>query len=166
MYIRPENKIKVPENYGGNTFRGGVYSSDIPPKDMSREQSTSDLQENTPDLGRDIPNEDTTYRSDAEETPKEPYPPHRFPEFLPVPTEPKHEDNTETANATPVARNSLFSSLLPPGMISSHFPFGHGIGIEELIILGMMLMVYLSKDEGHEVDGELIMLLAILLFAG
>ena len=61
---------------------------------------------------------------------------------------------------------SIFSSLLPRGNLSSHFPFGHGIGSEELLILAVMLMVFLSGNECGEVDSEFLLLLGLLLFAG
>lgn len=61
---------------------------------------------------------------------------------------------------------SIFSSLLPSLSCSPRFPFGHGIGAEELFILGIMLLVYTSGDENDPPDGELLLLLCILLFSG
>jgi hypothetical protein len=73
-----------------------------------------------------------------------------------VTEQPKSEDKS----------NSIFSMLLPPGSNSSRFPFGHGIGAEELLILGMMLLAFSNGSESGEVDNELILLLALLLFSG
>ncbi len=78
--------------------------------------------------------------------------------------EDKVEDTTAQRAAGTVP--SIFSSLLPKGALSSHFPFGHGIGSEELLILAVMLMVFLSGNESGEVDSEFILLLGLLLFAG
>lgn len=61
---------------------------------------------------------------------------------------------------------SIFSSLVPSLSASSNFPFGHGIGSEELFILGIMLLIYMSGDEGNPIDSELLLLLCILLFSG
>lgn len=61
---------------------------------------------------------------------------------------------------------SIFSSLLPNLSSSARFPFGHGIGGEELFILGIMLLVYTSGDEDQPMDSELLLLLCILLFSG
>ena len=59
---------------------------------------------------------------------------------------------------------SILSSLFPSKSLKNHFPFGHGIGSEELLILGIMSLIFFSDEK--EPDGELIMLLALLLFAG
>ncbi len=64
------------------------------------------------------------------------------------------------------ASKSIFSSLLPNFSSSSRFPFGHGIGTEELFILGIMLLIYMSGDETQPMDSELLLLLCILLFSG
>lgn len=61
---------------------------------------------------------------------------------------------------------SIFSSLLPNFSSGSRFPFGHGIGTEELFILGIMLLIYSSADEEQPMDSELLLLLCILLFSG
>jgi hypothetical protein len=65
-----------------------------------------------------------------------------------------------------LSASSVFSSLLPRSDLSRHFPFGHGIGSEELLILAVMLMVFLSGNEKGEVDSEFLLLLGLLLFAG
>lgn len=61
---------------------------------------------------------------------------------------------------------SIFSSLLPNFSSNSRFPFGHGIGGEELFILGIMLLIYTAGDETQPMDSELLLLLCILLFSG
>ncbi len=61
---------------------------------------------------------------------------------------------------------SIFSSLLPNFSSSSKFPFGHGIGSEELFILGIMLLIYTAGDSDQPMDSELLLLLCILLFSG
>ena len=63
-------------------------------------------------------------------------------------------------------KGSLFSSILPSGALKNNFPFGHGIGSEELLIMGIMLMVFMSGNNDKDPDGELMLLLAMLLFAG
>lgn len=60
---------------------------------------------------------------------------------------------------------NIISSLIPKYDLKNHFPFGHGIGSEELLILGIMSILFMPNGE-REPDGELIMLLALLLFAG
>lgn len=63
-------------------------------------------------------------------------------------------------------KSSLLSSLLPNLKNASTFPFGHGLGSEELFILGIMLLVFMSGENGGEIDSELLILLSVLLFCG
>ena len=79
----------------------------------------------------------------------------------------KNEEVHGTVGTVPsLPASSIFSSLLPRSDLSKHFPFGHGIGSEELLILAVMLMVFLSGNEKGEVDSEFLLLLGLLLFAG
>lgn len=83
--------------------------------------------------------------------------PHILPTVIEAISEEKpRKDNTR----------SVFSSLLPNFSSSSKFPFGHGIGSEELFILGIMLLIYMSGDDDQPMDSELLLLLCILLFSG
>ena len=78
----------------------------------------------------------------------------------------KPQIKEETAYPSPQKSrpDSLLSSLFPSKSLKNHFPFGHGIGSEEILILGIMSLIFFSDEK--EPDGELIMLLALLLFAG
>ncbi len=76
------------------------------------------------------------------------------------------DDRFGVGAADTAPASSIFSSLLPRADLSRHFPFGHGIGSEELLILAVMLMVFLSGNERGEVDSEFLLLLGLLLFAG
>jgi hypothetical protein len=78
--------------------------------------------------------------------------------------EERDEGGSNVSESLPAS--SIFSSLLPRTDLSRHFPFGHGIGSEELLILAVMLMVFLSGNEKGEVDSEFLLLLGLLLFAG
>lgn len=148
MYVRPPSpgpgNMRLPENYSGNAFqRQPIYTQMPPPirTQPTRQDSTS--QEAPRSI--DIPPEETMQ------------------EYI-IPTynesEEKHEERA--VSTTP----SIFSSLLPKANPSAHFPFGHGIGSEELLIIAVMLLVFLSGNESGEVDSEFILLLGLLLFAG
>ncbi len=50
--------------------------------------------------------------------------------------------------------------------ISDKFPFGHGIGSEELLILAVMLLILFSDGQEEERDPILPLMLGLLLFAG
>ena len=153
MYVRPpsmpKGTVKLPENYSGSAFTRQPIYSEMPPPARAQSQKQPSTPYQREDIS-DIPPEDTKRE-------------------LLVPTytefnEDRIEDTPQVkaAGSTP----SIFSSLLPKGALSSHFPFGHGIGSEELLILAVMLMVFLSGNESGELDSEYILLLGLLLFAG
>ena len=159
MYVRPSNTgartIKLPENYSGNAFSSHSPYSDMPPPTRTT-QPRSDIPPEA--VGTDTR---SVFRQESGQTS--------------VQTE-RHEEvfaNEENENvhspvgtAPSLPASSIFSSLLPRSDLSKHFPFGHGIGSEELLILAVMLMVFLSGNEKGEIDSEFLLLLGLLLFAG
>ncbi len=196
MYTRPpsreEPKIKIPENYGGSMFKSGpgFYPTHPQGKNpaserMSPDKNTmrSDRPENhridtnkadypsdpisaedevsSPEESSENTSDKMTFENTAEVSVNEPDRPDEISQpvlsTLPIP-----DNKCERCER----KGSLFSSILPPGALKNNFPFGHGIGSEELLIMGIMLMVYLSGNNEKEPDGELILLLAMLLFAG
>lgn len=155
MYVRQPDpnrqRVKIPENYSGHAFRDGSPYGDMPPP------ARLDL----PNHERRPPTFDVEF---AEDAPRE---------AVDSPPEPLFEAQNENTDSTQTVKNeketkaSPFSSLLPTGFASAdHFPFGHGIGSEEILILAMMLMVFLSDKDGDTPDHELLLLLGLLLFAG
>lgn len=163
MYVRPpENKkMKLPENYRGNAFGASGEYTDMPPPIR------------IPPSSYDIPPEDTVTKPCAVESTDLPV---SLPEIVSreatlLPERKaeqtvRREDSVPTTNKKAEKSSSIFSMLLPPGSSSSRFPFGHGIGAEELLILGMMLLAFSQGGDSGEVDNELILLLALLLFSG
>ncbi len=164
MYVRPPERqrpqVKLPENYSGNAFRqGNPYNSmppparpDLPPRER-RERDRMDH------LPPDPYPEEAAFEEDAEpiETP------------LPLPAYPHTEEDAPSEQSAPEAAagreapTSLLSLL--PGL-SGRFPFGHGLGSEELLILAVMLMITMSEDRREEDDRILLLMLGLLLFAG
>ncbi len=158
MYVRPPSSnrsgIRLPENYSGSAFtrQDNTYSEMPPPL-------------RTPTPRYDARMSDIPPRSDIplDEIKQDfaPPPPYENEEAYEVQNK-KAEDESSALSASA----SIFSSLLPKGGLGNHFPLGHGIGSEELLILAVMLMVFLSGNESGEVDSEFILLLGLLLFAG
>lgn len=172
FYDPARQRVRVPENYSGNAFsslrqnpmpppaRKPPPQSDIPPSAFEIEKDERDI---SPEA-RYVPPQ-TDGLSTVEETVQ-------------------HNDDTDEEQANESAletavmsrpesqrderkKNDLFSSILPAGFtLTDKFPFGHGIGSEEILILAIMLMVYLSGLEKGETDNEFILLLGFLLFAG
>lgn len=159
MYVRPPSqnrqRVKVPENYSGHAFTGNGDYSDMPPP-LRQMPSKSDLPP------RDLPKEDNIafdlpkeeFSAENDETLKS--------EALTLISNEKNRDDPTYKGE----KASLISHLLPPSGMSSHFPFGHGIGSEELLIMGAMLLVYLHGNECGEHDNDFLILLALLLFSG
>lgn len=151
MYVRPSNtgarSIKLPENYSGNAFSNHSPYSDMPPPTRAAQPRG------------DIPFE-PSLRQVTE--------PARQEQTVETFAEEKYAESAFDADSTPESApaSSIFSSLLPRSDLSKHFPFGHGIGSEEILILSVMLMVFLSGNECGEVDSEFLLLLGLLLFAG
>jgi hypothetical protein len=144
MYSRPPDKtnsrIKIPDNYNGNAF--GAVNSLTPRYSEPHNDVFSDLPDDEGIISPAI--------SDASRD--------------------ELEDKSENIASLPLAtapqdkKNSTLSSLLPSFIGSgSHFPFGHGIGSEEMLILAMMAMIFMSESE---TDNYLLLLLGLLLFAG
>jgi hypothetical protein len=148
MYVRPPNssraEFKLPENYSGNAFNRFSTYADMPPptKTPINKVESSQTKDESYETGGYSPSE-TLLEGAHNETSQ-------------IPRGEAHEEK----------RGSLLSSLLPDFDLSRHFPFGHGIGSEEILILAVMLIVFVSGNERGEVDSELLLLLGLLLFAG
>jgi len=167
MYVRVPNsnrqKIKIPENYSGNAFSQAPRLNDMPPPVRQAPPrydlppaDVDEITEAEPYTDGEI--EKNEIRSEKEDIREQDHTSDKRSEeklLLPVSAVKEKE------------KSSIFSSLLPPGInFSSHFPFGHGIGSEEIIILAVMLLVYLSGADDGDCDHELILLLGLLLLAG
>lgn len=177
MYARQNiqpRELKIPENYSGHAFSQSGSINDMPPplrqptpRPLSVKQppTVSDIppseREEISDIGEDYTEnmpeseEEQDYESVFRE--QEPTRHENAGQFVPVNATVRDEDR----------RPSIFSTLLPQsGSFSGKFPFGHGLGSEELLILAVMLLVYLSGSEDGKTDYEFMILLGLLLFAG
>lgn len=150
QYDNRKSPIKIPENYSGHAFKPPSPYSDMPPPthiDIPPSERREETVEPTRsvDEGR-IPLaevEQATQESENDSFSEE---------------EPKKESQSAS---------SIFSSLLPSSIHGgNHFPFGHGLGSEEILILAIMLLVYLSGSEKGKPDTEFLLMLGLLLFAG
>ena len=69
-----------------------------------------------------------------------------------------HAQSSQKNSSAPAALQP-FQGLL--GHIGSAFPFSHGLGFDELLLLGLILL--LARNDG---DSDIIPFLALLLFCG
>ena len=158
MYVRPPNsardRVRIPENYSGNAFTRDQRADMPPPVKIS---SAYDLPpDQIPHIRAEEKNGETATQEFSSEAMGS--------------TERKEEVSNiqEEVKAPPTKQTgSIFESLIPPIRALEHsFPFGHGLGSEELLILGMMMLVYFSGNESGSFDYEFMILLGLLLFAG
>ncbi|MBQ4091324.1 MAG: hypothetical protein IJC64_03295 [Clostridia bacterium] len=166
MYVRPPSpatRIKLPENYGGNAFSGGAYGDMPPPIRQSSPPPRDTPKSEIPAKSSPLANSLRETGQASPSAPQEQYDEPLLPEGHIAANE---KPTNEQKEKEPEPKSSIFSSLLPRSLNANGFPFGHGIGTEELLILGIMLLVYLSGNDTGDTDSELILLLGLLLFAG
>ena len=150
QYDNRKPPLKIPENYSGHAFKPPSPSSDMPPP-THIDVPPSERRDEPIDPPRSI-DEGRIPMLEVEQTPQE---------------EEKDIYAEEQPKKESQAASSIFSSLLPSSILGgNHFPFGHGLGSEEILILAIMLLVYLSGAEKGKPDTEFLLMLGLLLFAG
>ncbi len=161
-YHTPDGRrVQIPENYSGCAF-----------SDRSRDGSATPTPPHRLDIAKPTPPEREDAPPRQEETGSRPSAPplHRPEKTLPPPKKPPEPPKQPSyqmqdppiqpmplppqEHTTPVFRE-LFEK------IGVSFPFSHGIGFDELLILGLILL--LSQNEA---DSDLILWLVLLLFCG
>ena len=144
---RPERPVKLPENYSGVAFS---------------ERKTAPTPNNSPIAAKPIdvakPSPPAEKGSLAEGGVSRP----RIPMPQEIHTQKKEEPAQETTTENPPPKEALptaISAVLPHSFSPTLLP--HGIGFEELLLIGLILL--LSNSEG---DRNVILWLALLLFCG
>ena len=161
MYSRPtehlKRKINIPDNYSGNAFKKHAENHELilPTnyRDISPAVRNSSQTPSEPQLSQqERAAADTTVSEEAINSSES------------IDNSSHISDRDVPNQQTKNAGASPFASFLPSFSSSSnHFPFGHGIGSEELLILAMMMLVYMADDKP---DNEFLFILGLLLFAG
>lgn len=159
--------VRVPPNYSGHAFRDGEARS---PEQIMSGESHRDR----PPRGEDLP----TPRFD--DLPRVSTLGHREPTPPPLqmdsnerddrPSSPliREEDQPHREDRLPVPACHGAEGKTDEGALSrimEHFPFGHGFGFEELLLLGLMLLLLHEGEEGGDL-GETLVLLGVLLLCG
>ncbi len=171
MYSRYHNRsdtpIQVPENYGGCAFSetggsaaGGAAAHRIdvakptpptPAEDRTETDSGSTYDRAT--LTPPSPDSLACALPQRREAPRE------DPEAAQTVTHTHGQDAPDRSERPrrdlPAPLHTLF------GKLGSAFPFSHGIGFDELLILGVILLLARNED-----DSDLILWLLLLLFCG
>ena len=138
----PEKSFQIPEHYSGCVFSQGVKVPDSPrqekqptPAFFEVAKPTPPPEKTEPDAEPGVPTQKPTTHAESVEAAV------------------KHLERPHPSAASP------FSSLF--GSLGSAFPFSHGLGFEELLILGLIIM--LSRNEN---ESDIVLLLGLLLFCG
>ena len=131
---RPKSPIRLPDHYSGWAFR------DLPPEE---ERDTT--------LPHSAPPEAIQATGSASNDPDP------LPQSCPLVSEapPASKEEKASPHTPPAPFEKLFGNL------GTSLPFSHGLGFDELLILGLMLLL---AQNDH--DPEILPLLALLLFCG
>ena len=181
MYVKPPtsntSRVKLPDNYGGSVFSSSYYGDMPPPVRQPASQRSDDHSTDIPKhsdtppksspLAKQMlePRSDIVDQSFVDECSNEKYDDESDLQNFALQTH-HHAEDVHAESKQEHKNPSLLSSLIPSFSPLKSFPFGHGIGGEELLILGVMLLIFLSGSESGEIDSEFIILLGMLLFAG
>ena len=137
MYIQAQNSgrnLNVPDNYSGNAFREGFFAED--------EIGDGDIQK-APELEKD---DNSSGTNDSEDVPASSH------------KSVTHErDQISPRKDSPLS--SLISALAPPKIHHDKGGFLGDLGFEELLIIGLALLLAQSDS-----DDDILILLLILLF--
>ena len=142
-YSQKDEPLQIPEHYSGCAFP----TQKNKPTSLPARPSSSFLEVGKPATTPPIPDKQeyaSTPPRDEIHTPCK--------ESPAVTTEKKCDEET-THTSAPIPR------LL--GNLGSAFPFSHGLGFEELLILGLIILLSRGEEES-----DLILLLGLLLFCG
>ncbi len=134
---RPDRPIRIPEHYSGCAFSP---QKQPPPQ----ERPTPKPQPRYPEAAKPSPPPKPSPSANPS------VPPTAI--LLPPPASPQKE---ESPSAVPAPLGSLLGNL------GSAFPFSHGLGFDELLIMGLILLL-----AGNGQDPNIILWLALLLFCG
>ncbi len=157
--------------YAKNTPRGGRPVPSSAPRFPSYQQPSRGASSGAlSGVSPGVPPGYSGYAAAAPTAPQEPAP---IPYFDDLPrvsrlgeVQPPAADADETPAAEEPAPEPTAGAV--GGPLASRFPFGHGLGREELLILGLILfLLYESPEGGGRSDlDETVILLAALLFMG
>lgn len=150
MYSRYSQKpesVQIPEHYSGCAFpnkknKPTPQLSKSPPSFLEVGKPASPVPSSPP-----LPISDPTDASKATDSSDAPT------------QEVHHVPDPSPAESPSKAVMSPISKLF--GNVGTAFPFSHGLGFEELLILGLIIL--LSRNEE---DSDMILLLGLLLFCG
>lgn len=150
---RSDEPLRVPENYSGYAFSGGRARQETPPRqiDIAKPTPAPQKPDLPPALPSASPGEDVPKTSVRAEVPKTP---------LEAPNSLGEHPHQKEENARQAQSVGLSEQILPR-IGGAGFPFGHGIGFDELLLLGLIVLLH-----GSEQGSDVVLWLILLLFMG
>ena len=170
MYSRYSHRqnppIRLPENYSGTAFKEATPSHPLPPKESPTPPRQLEIGKPTPPPDRpisDMPPPPRPVILPPKETVRE-EPQRALP--TPISVSPKEEDDPHKDAPAPSSEERPVSAFLQPfqglfGHMGNAFPFGHGMGFDELLIIGLIILLSRTEQES-----DVVLWLALLLFCG
>ena len=161
---REDRPIRLPENYGGTAFSESHAPQKASPRDSAPPRQL-EIGKPTPPPNRPlsdmpVPPRPISLPPLQEEKVRAELPPTA----LPAPAPPV-QDEKDLSKAPPHADRRPTAFLQPFqglfGHMGNAFPFGHGIGFDELLIIGLMILLSRTEQES-----DVVLWLALLLFCG
>lgn len=154
---RPDEPLRVPENYSGYAFSGNRARQEAPPRQI-------DVAKPTPAPTKsDLPPAPPPALPSAPPIEKVSKPPvHAECQKTPPEAVEDHCDHLhQKEEKAPQTKPTSLSEHLLPKLGGAGFPFGHGIGFDELLLLGLIVLLH-----GSEQGSDIILWLILLLFMG
>ena len=155
---RDDRPLRIPENYGGSFLM--KQREDPPRSDEYRADACKASRESKRFAGERRDLREKMHENPYEETHCD-LPRNDIQENEADDVEDRHECDSREENDCRPSMPSVFSKSLLPINLASHFPFGHGLGFEELFLLGLILVLF-----NNQADDQIIVLLIVLLFCG
>ena len=162
------DSIRIPANYKGTAFNkngsasktyimSGRSDTDIPDTSSSNIYSSKALplarssEDSSDNIARDIP---TGYREEVN------------PDVIIQDGKAKDDSRDSFTTSDEEIANEIIEASADSAPVSKHFPFGHGIGYEELLLLGLILLLSENDDGGGQELNISQLILTALLFCG
>ena len=155
-----KSQYNIPDNYSGNAFRDSFNVPNTANDTTDRDEKMQDTAPSAPkalDSDKISASDDRTKEKESADTPQISECTQRSDS-----TGCSAEANAPVSSIEGSGKSSFLSGLLPK-KLNIAFPFEHGIGFEELMLIGIILLT--MKQENTE-NNDLLWILGFLLLCG
>lgn len=169
---RSERPLRLPDNYGGTAFSDRPTTHEPPPPkvvEIAKPTPPPDRMSTAhgmppPPRAVVLPPKDTAPRHEPTPLPV-PVPPHEERRDWNADHD-RHDDRERNSDRGDEKKDRPTAAFLQPfqglfGHMGNAFPFTHSLGFDELLLIGLIIL--LSRNEA---DSDVVLWLALLLFCG